>query len=294
VSGARVVAIGGGHGLAVTLRAAREYAEEITAIVSVADDGGSTGRLRRDYQVPAPGDLRKCLVALAGDDAGVWRDAFEHRFEAGDLGGHALGNLILVGLTESIGDFGRALEESGRLLHAVGRVLPATTEPVVLKATISGREVEGQTAVQSALGRIARVGLVPEDAPTSPEAAAAIGGADQVLLAPGSLYTSLLPVLCVHGVRRALAGTRAGVVQIGNLVPQIPETAGMDGTDHVQAVLDHGARVDRLLAPEEGRLAVDPARLEALGVALTRAPLARPDAQAHDPARLAVALAALL
>ncbi len=294
MSTARVVAIGGGHGLAVTLRAAREYAAEITAIVSVADDGGSTGRLRRDYHVPAPGDLRKCLVALAGDDAGVWRDAFEHRFGSGDLGGHALGNLVLVGLTESIGDFGRALEECGRLLHAVGRVLPATTEPVVLKATISGREVEGQTAVQTALGRIARVGLVPEDAPTSPEAAAAIAAADQVLLAPGSLYTSLLPVLCVHGVRRALDRSRGAVVQIGNLTPQIPETAGMDGTDHVQAVLDHGARVDRLLAPEDGVLAVDPDRLAGLGVALSRAPLGNGDAPVHDPAKLARALVALL
>lgn len=292
--GPRVVAIGGGHGLAVTLRAAREYAAAITAIVSVADDGGSTGRLRRDYQVPAPGDLRKCLVALAGDDAGVWREAFEHRFETGDLGGHALGNLILVGLAESTGDFGRALEEAGRLLRAVGRVLPATTEPVVLKATIAGREVEGQTAVQSAIGRIARVGLVPEDAPTSPEAAAAIAGADQVLLAPGSLYTSLLPVLCVHGVRRALAGSRGTVVQIGNLTPQIPETAGMDGTDHVQAVLDHGARVDRLLAPSDGVLAVDADRLAAAGITVTRVPLARPDRTAHDPAKLAKALEALL
>jgi uncharacterized cofD-like protein len=289
-----VVAIGGGHGLAVTLRAAREYAAEITAIVSVADDGGSTGRLRRDYHVPAPGDLRRCLVALAGDDAGVWGEAFEHRFETGDLAGHALGNLVLVGLTESTGDFGRALEEAGRMLHAVGRVLPATVEPVVLKATISGREVEGQTAVQSALGRITRVGLVPEDAPTSPEVVAAIAGADQVLLAPGSLFTSLLPVVCVPGIRHALRGSRGRVVRIGNLAAQIPETAGMDGTAHVEALLDHGTRVDLVLAPQEGRLAIDAARLEAHGIALRRVPLGRPDAEAHDPARLAEALVALL
>ena len=138
--GPKVVALGGGHGLAMTLRGVRGYAGQLTAVASVADDGGSTGRLRRDFGVPAPGDLRKCLVALAGD-AEVWPDAFEHRFSAGDLEGHALGNLMIVGLTETLGDFCRALDEAGRLLHAVGRVLPATTDAVVLKADIEGEDV---------------------------------------------------------------------------------------------------------------------------------------------------------
>jgi len=294
MAGPSVVAIGGGHGLAVTLRAVREYASEITAVVSVADDGGSTGRLRRDYHVPAPGDLRKCLVALAGDGDGTWSAAFEHRFSSGDLAGHALGNLVLVGLAESTGDFGRALEEAGRLLHAVGRVLPATAAPVVLEATVSGRHVEGQTAVQTALGRITRVGIVPEDAPATPDAVAAIADADQVLLAPGSLFTSLLPVGCVQGIRAAVAETSGRVVQVGNLAPQIPETAGMDGTDHVEALLRHGLRVDTLLAAVDGRLAVDADRLAGLGVGVVRADLARPDADVHDPARLVGALRALL
>ena len=187
--GPAVVALGGGHGLSVVLRAAREYAATITGIVSVADDGGSSGRLRRDFGVPAPGDLRRCLVALAGSET-VWRDAFEHRFGGGELGGHALGNLVIVGLTETLGDFTVALQEAGRLLDAVGRVFPATTDVVVLKADVEGEAVEGQVAVQNSAGRIRRVELVPSDAAAPSEAIAAIATADQVVLAPGSLYTS--------------------------------------------------------------------------------------------------------
>ena len=139
--GPAVVALGGGHGLATALAAVRRYAGSVTAVVSVADDGGSSGRLRKDHDVPAPGDLRKCLVALAASDT-VWREAFEHRFRGGDLDGHALGNLIIVGLTQVFGDFGRALEEAGRLLECAGRVLPATTDPVVLTADGPGGGVE--------------------------------------------------------------------------------------------------------------------------------------------------------
>src|SRR5215212_8669161 len=147
-----VVALGGGHGLAAALRAIRRYASSVTAIVSVADDGGSSGRLRRDLGVLPPGDLRRCLVALSDDE--LWANAFEYRFAAGDLDGHALGNLMLVGLTDMTGDFTAALDAAGRLLNAVGRVLPATTEPVVLKAEIGNvaapaHEVEGQVAVQN-------------------------------------------------------------------------------------------------------------------------------------------------
>ena len=134
----------------MALRAIREYANEITAVVSVADDGGSSGRLRRDLDVPAPGDLRRCLIALAGDDDdGPWAGAFEHRFRSGELADHALGNLVLVGLAETLGDLTAALDEAGWLLHTVGRVLPATTEPVVLKAELAGSDglVEGQVAV---------------------------------------------------------------------------------------------------------------------------------------------------
>jgi uncharacterized cofD-like protein len=297
--GPAVVALGGGHGLATALRAVRQYAGSITAVVSVADDGGSSGRLRRDLGVPPPGDIRRCLVALAGDD-GVWSTAFEHRFRDGELQGHALGNLVLVGLTETLGSFPDALDEAGRLLRGVGRVLPATVESVVLKAevaasSVAGEMVQGQVAVANSLG-IRRVELVPADVAATP---AAIEAADQVVYAPGSLYTSVLPVLCVAGLRNAIAATPAQVVQVANLRPQVPETSGLDVADHLAAVLAHGARVDRLLYDDGahdrgGGLVVDRDRLRALGVEVVEAPVARPDGLAHDHRQLARALCALL
>jgi uncharacterized cofD-like protein len=291
-SSPKVVALGGGHGLAAVLSGIRRYAGSVTAVVSVADDGGSSGRLRRELGVLPPGDLRRCLVALADDEA--WAHAFEHRFAGGDLDGHALGNLVLAGLAESLGDFTAALAEAGRALRAVGRVLPATTERVVLKATDgTGVEVQGQVAVENSQG-ISRVELVPGDASACPDAVAAISVADQVVLAPGSLYTSLLPVLCVAELRAAIAAAPGRVVQMANLRPQIPETAGVDGTGHLEAVLDHGCRVDTFLYARDGALAVDETAIRARGVEPVGADLARADGLAHDPARVAEALAALL
>jgi uncharacterized cofD-like protein len=291
--GPAVVALGGGHGLSVVLRAARQYAGTITGVVSVADDGGSSGRLRRDFGVPAPGDLRRCLVALAGPET-VWRDAFEHRFGSGELGGHALGNLVIVGLTETLDDFTAALDEAGRLLRGVGRVLPATTDPVVLKADVEGEAVEGQVAVQNSAGRIRRVELVPGDAAASPEAVAAIERADQVILAPGSLYTSLLPVLCVRDLRAGVDAAPGRVIQVSNLRPQYPETAGLDATDHLRAVLEHGARVDTFLYQRGGALPADDAAVRRRGVSPVEHDVAREDGLLHDPAKLATALRALL
>ncbi len=291
--GPAVVALGGGHGLSVVLRAARRFAGSITGIVSVADDGGSSGRLRRDFGVPAPGDLRRCLVALAGSDT-VWRDAFEHRFGGGELGGHALGNLVIVGLTETLGDFTAALEEAGRLLDAVGRVYPATTDPVVLKADVEGEAVEGQVAVQNSAGRKRRVEVVPSDAAAPPAAVAAIAAADQVVLAPGSLYTSLLPVLCVRDLRSAVAEAPGRVVQVCNLRPQPPETTGLDATDHLRAVHEHGARVDRFLYQGRGTLAADDDTIRDWGVEPVAADVARDDGLVHDPGKLAAALQGLL
>jgi len=295
--GPDVVALGGGHGLATALRAIRRYAGSITAVVSVADDGGSSGRLRRDLGVAPPGDIRRCLAALAGDD-GLWSTAFEHRFRDGELEGHALGNLVLVGLTESMGSFPDALDEAGRLLRTVGRVLPATVESVVLKAQLTGETVEGQVAVANSRG-IRRVALVPADVAATPAAIDAIRDADQVVYAPGSLYTSVLPVLCVTGLRDAITATDARVVQVANLRPQVPETSGMDVGDHLAAVLDHGARVDTLvydtgLHDSGGGLPVDARRLATFGVEAVAAPVARSDGLAHDHAQLAQALCALL
>jgi uncharacterized cofD-like protein len=291
----RVVAFGGGHGLAVALRAIRQYAGDVTAVVSVADDGGSSGRLRRDLGVPPPGDIRRCLVALAGDDT-VWADAFEHRFQGGELDGHALGNLILVGLAETLGSFPAALEEAGRLLHAVGRVLPATTEPIDLHAEVLGaapRTVSGQVAVANTHG-IRSVSIEPE-APEVPEAIlAAVAGADQVVLAPGSLYTSVLPPLLVPAIRDAIAAGPGRVVQVANLRPQVPETAGLDATDHLEAVLAHDVRVDVFVFEGDGELAADPGRIRAHGVEPVAALVARDGGGAHDPVRLANTLRALV
>jgi uncharacterized cofD-like protein len=289
----RVVALGGGHGLAVVLRAARAYAGELTAVVSVADDGGSSGRLRRDLDVLPPGDLRKCLMALAAPDT-VWVRAFEHRFAAGELDGHSLGNLVLVGLAETLGDPVAAIDEAGRLLGAVGRVRPATAEPVVLKADVEGESVQGQVAVMTVGGRIRRVELVPRDAPAHPDAVAAIAAADQVVLAPGSLYTSLLPVLGVAGLRDAVSATAAQVVQVCNLRSQPPETTGLDGADHLRAVLDHGGRVDAFLYERDGTLAVAEDRVRGWGVRPAGVPVAGRSGLVHDPGRLARALTDLL
>lgn len=291
---ANVVALGGGHGLAVTLRAAREYAQSITAVVTVADDGGSSGRLRRDLGVPAPGDLRKSLVALS-TDAGPWPAAFEHRFETGELAGHALGNLIIVGLAESLGDLNRAIDEAGRLLGVTGRVVPATVDAVTLKADIGGEAVLGQVAVESAAGGapVSRVSIVPADAPATPEALEAIAHANQIVLAPGSLYTSVLGVLCVPEILAAVAHTGGRVVHVGNLSAD-DETAGLSGTDQLRILLDHGVRVDVLLHDPRQGLPVSETEVGEWGVLPVSAAIAAANGHAHDPRRLATALAALL
>jgi uncharacterized cofD-like protein len=281
-----VVAVGGGHGLAATLRAARRYAGELTAIVSVADDGGSSGRLRRQLGIVPPGDLRKCLVALAGKRS-VLAQAFEHRFESDELTGHALGNLVLTGLVSACGDLQRALDEAGRLLGAVGRVVPAATEPVVLKADAEAGEVEGQTAVMWA-SHIRRVSLVPDDPPASPVALEALARADQVVVGPGSLFTSVLAAAAVPAIADAIRRSPGRRVYVANLRPQAAETSGYDVAAHVAALGAHGVEVDDVLA--------DPAAipLGAIELRVVEARLARPNGRAHDPARLAAALSGLV
>ena len=280
--GPRVVGIGGGHGLAATLRAARQYGSSVTAIVSVADDGGSSGRLRRAFGIPAPGDLRRCLVALAADDDSVWARAFEHRFDTGELAGHTLGNVIIAGLAAVTGSFEVALDEAARLVDAEGRVLPATVEPVALKALAGDREVEGQVAVDRA-GSVSEVSIVPHDAHPPRAALAALAAADQIVLGPGSLFTSVLAVVAVPTLRAALAEAVAQKVYVANL-RATSETPGFDVADHVAALERHGVVPDVVIA--------DPSLIDlgkVLGTLLSL-PLARPDGLAHDPARLAAAL----
>ena len=281
-TGPRVVALGGGHGTAVTLRAARHYAGDLTAIVSVADDGGSSGRLRAALGIPAPGDLRRCLVALSDVDANPLAAAFEHRFDDG----HALGNLIIAALTATTGSFIGALDEAARLLSAQGRVLPATSEAVVLKAVADCGEVHGQVNVARA-GRIAHVGIVPPDAAAPAAALEAIERADQLVLGPGSLFTSVLAVVAVPALRQAIEGARAPLVYVANL-RATGETAGFDVAAHVDALAAHGVHPDVVVCDT----AAIP--LGGIDVATVDADLTDPVTGGHDPARLARTLADLL
>jgi len=280
-----VVALGGGHGLSATLRAARRYAGDITAIVSVADDGGSSGRLRSAFGIPAPGDLRRCLVALADDS--LWTGVFEHRFNAGELEGHAFGNLLIAALADYTGDFEVALHETGRLLGLQGEVFPATREPVVLKAEVEGVSVEGQVAVSNAR-RISGVSVVPPDARAPGGALDAIAGADQIVVGPGSLFTSILAVVAVPAIREAIAAASARKVYVCNLGPQVPETEGYNVAHHLAALSAHGLDVDVALC-HPGALPMG-----AVEVACVEEPVAAADLSEHDPVLLSEALARLV
>ena len=284
--GPRVVALGGGHGLAATLRAARKYAGEITAIVSVADDGGSSGRLRETMGAAPPGDLRKCLAALA-DPSSVLAAALDHRFQAGELAGHALGNLLIAGLAEASGDLLSAIAEVGHLVGAVGRVLPATLDGVVLKAVARDCEVDGQVAVASTRN-IARIFLEPRDPQPPKLAMDAIQRADQVIIGPGSLYTSVLAAVVVPGLKEALHKCGAQRVYVCNLRPQAPEAAGYDVADHVAALEAHGVEVDAVLCDSSG---ISLGKMSKRCVDIF---LAKENGLAHDSGKLAVALRDLL
>jgi len=292
--GPRVVGLGGGHGLAVTLEAVRRYSHRITAVVSVADDGGSSGRLRRDLGIPAPGDVRRCLVALAADPDGVVAQAFGRRFERGELVGHPLGNLVIAGLAETTGSFVAAIDEAGRLLDVQGRVLPATEGPVVLGATVAGRLVTGQAAIQQTGGPIELVALEPPDAGAPPDVLTAIAEADQVIIGPGSLFTSVLAVTAVPTIRAALAARGGGVVFVCNLKPS-KETIGFDVADHLAALARHGVVPDAVVIDPD---AMDLGELPSGGGGgdqprIVEARLARPNGWSHDVALLAGVLGGL-
>lgn len=298
--GPKVVAIGGGHGLAATLRAVRTYASEITAIVSVADDGGSSGRLRRQFAIPAPGDLRRCLVAVARQES-PWAAAFEYRFgpeSGGDLEGHALGNLVIAGLAGVTGDFATALALAAELLGAEARVVPATVGPVDLAGDVDGVEVVGQVRIQDAKGVVRNLRVVPADAPAPRAVAEAIAGADQVILGPGSLFTSVLAACVVPDIRAALAARAAGRVYVCNLRPEIPETDGFAPADHLRVLQEHGIAVDTVVCDSRWwGVTPPPARDErvpgARAVIVERV-LCDEAGAGHDAGRLAAALRELV
>ena len=282
-----VVAIGGGHGTAVTLRAARCYAGTLTGVVSVADDGGSSGRLRELLNVVAVGDIRKCLVAVAQEDSAL-AVAFDRRFDEGELAGHALGNLILAGLIDATGDLVLGVREAATLLGACGDILPATTERVVLKAEAAEGTVAGQVAVMGT-GDIRTVSLVPGDAQPPPLAVERIAEADQIVIGPGSLFTSVLAAVAVRGITEAVASSGAQVVYVCNLRPQVPETEGFDVAAHVAALARHDVDVDVVLCDS----------IQGMDVGVTDAsvvdvPLTGDNTLVHSPAKLAQALSGLL
>jgi uncharacterized cofD-like protein len=291
----RVVALGGGHGLAVTLTALRLLGVEPTAVVAVADDGGSSGRLRRDLDLLPPGDLRKALLALADPAAGIG-ELFGYRFERGDLAGHNLGNLALAALADLKGGFLEALEVAEQWLGVHGQVLPATLVPVRLLGRVDGRQVEGQVAVATASGRVESVWLEPPAPAAVPAAVRAVRQADLVLLGPGSTFTSVVPNLLVPGLAAAIVEASQRLVYICNLEAQPGETTGFPPEGHLAAILDHcpGLRVATVLC-QRPRDAAGAARevlaFAALGAAVVHADVAAPDAPGrHDPARLATAL----
>jgi uncharacterized cofD-like protein len=251
----RVVALGGGTGLSTVLRGLKQHIAErgkrrpekpiadLTAIVTVSDDGGSSGRLRREYRILPPGDIRNCLVALSRDEL-LLGHLFQYRFPAGrGLGGHSFGNLFLTALTNVTGDFPRAVQLSAQVLAIRGRIFPSTAQNVTLEAELEdGKIVSGETNISRSRKRIARVRLVPRRVRPLPEALAAIRQADLILIGPGSLYTSILPNLLVEQVVEVIANSPATRVYIANVMTQPGETQRYSVADHVRAIYAHTRR----------------------------------------------------
>jgi uncharacterized cofD-like protein len=251
----KVVAVGGGHGTAVSLRALKLISPDVTGVVSVADDGGSTGRLRAMLNVAAVGDLRKCLGALADPDNPLTA-SFEHRFDVGELSGHAVGNLLLVGLLDATGNLEESVRALAQVMGVTGTIVPASCEGVVLLATTE----EGPTRGQSKVARsssIRRISLEPANAAAPIVAVETIERADVVVIGPGSLFTSVLAACVVPGITQALAATKAKRIYVANLRAQIPETEGFTLQDHVDALERHGVVVDLVLVDERSSFASD-------------------------------------
>ena len=237
--GPRVVALGGGTGLSTLLRGIKKYTGNIVAIVTVADDGGSSGRLREEYRVLPPGDFRQCLTALAETEP-LMTQLFQHRFTGeGSLGGHSFGNLFITAMAEITGDFEHALRESGRVLAVRGTIVPSTLTDVVLCATAGTETRVGESRVPDGVERIDRVFLRPESPPINPEAEAAIFDADMVIVGPGSLYTSILPNLLVEGMVEVLHASPAVKVYVCNVASQPGETTGFTVSEHLDAIEAH-------------------------------------------------------
>jgi uncharacterized cofD-like protein len=236
--GPRIVAIGGGTGLSALLRGLKVYTSNLSAIVTVADDGGSSGRLRDEYRILPPGDFRQCLVALA-DAEPLMKQLFDHRFKEGSLNGHSFGNLFIMAMADVTGNFEHALRESGKVLAVKGTILPSTLQDVTLVASINGHTVEGESQIPKQNAPISHVFLKPDGAQINPEAAQAILNAELIIIGPGSLYTSIMPNLLVEGMVEAIKASPALKVYICNLAAQSGETDGYMVDDYLRVIREH-------------------------------------------------------
>ena len=302
----KVVALGGGHGLHVMLSALVRLDVDITAVVTVADDGGSSGRLRREVPgIVPPGDLRMALTALAEPNAAgdLWSATFQHRFRGeGALAGHPVGNIVLVGLSQVLGDPVAALDSAGAIMGARGRVLPMSCQPLDIVAEVEGldedptavRRIRGQVAVATTPGQVRTVALAPADATSCPEALAAIAQADLITFGPGSWFTSVLPHLLLPDMAAAITASRANRLVVLNLAAQPGETEGFSPEQHLDVLSAHAPnlRVDFVLA-DRASVAL-PQRLRSaasrLGAVLDLQDVAVPGTARHDPTRLSASL----
>ena len=305
-----VVALGGGHGLAASLSALRRVTDQLTAVVTVADDGGSSGRLRAELGCLPPGDLRMALAALCGDDESgrTWADVLQYRFVSpGPLDDHAIGNLLIAGLWERLGDPVAGLDMVARLLGCAGRVLPMAAVPLEIEAEVIGAAtgrpdetsaLRGQARVASTGGEVVSARLVPADPPACQDAVEAVFAADWIVLGPGSWFTSVIPHLLVPELAEAICSTSARRLLVLNLEPA-GETAGFSAAKHVELLADHAPklRLDRVLT--DAAFATDDLHLsrwvDSLGAELAVADLAARDGSPrHDPLRLASAFADIM
>ena len=307
--GPAVVVVGGGTGLSVLLRGMKYLTANCTAVVTTADDGGSSGRLREELGIIPPGDLRNCLVALA-DTEPLMEKLMQYRFGGtSSLGGHSLGNLFIAAMAQVAGDMEKGLQATSKVLKVRGQVLPSTLAPVQLKATLDdGSLIVGESTIPGAGKKIVRVELLPSDPPAVASSVAAIEKADLLVFGPGSLYTSIIPNLLVPGIREAILASKAIRIYICNVMTQPGETDGYTAADHLQAIIDHvgGNPIDyvlvnrQLVASELLEKYADQAafpvvpdvvRIEALGSRVLEADLiCQTDLVRHDPVKLAQAV----
>ena len=292
--GPAIVALGGGHGLSAILRGLKLYTENLTAIVTVADDGGGSGVLREDLGMPPPGDIRNCMEALA-DTESMMRKLMAYRFTEGRLAGQAFGNLLLAALTGISDSFDHAVARMGEVLAITGRILPVTNADVTLEATFeNGTSVRGESKIfdfkKQQNCRIHHVRLLPEHSPALPDALEAIRRADVILLGPGSLYTSVIPNLLVDGISEAIQASRALKIYVCNIMTQDGETESMTASDHVAALLEHGGpglvdlclcnsaqldsgMLERYSKEDAAPMVIDREAVELLGVEVVSRPL---------------------